>query len=283
MDEKHMKIVCSRSLTISELKPNNNFQTDILKVGAFKGKLYTSYIYFDLDNLPMNAQINYGVLRMYLRNQISRSTSNVLCVYPLKEDFSEMTTFNNQPEYRKEHTKLAISNCASGWIDINVTSMLIRWNENLMDNKGLILQGDKDRNKNSPLSFYSPLVVNYELMPIMCISYKCFKEQSNKKVIDVKEKHWTLDFKQTGISPIINVKNIIQGTFFIENVGENPLLSTIEVSSDSIHWVEDSYKTIDKEETKSLVAKYYGKYYRLRLASTCTGIAKVRFIYQVYR
>jgi hypothetical protein len=120
-------------------------------------------------------------------------------------------------------------------------------------------------------------------MQIMCISYKCFKDQSNKKVIDVKEKHWTLNFKQTGISPIINVESIIQGTFFIENIGESPLLATVEVSSDSIHWVEDSSKTIEKEETKSLVAKYYGKYYRLLLTSSCTGIAKIRFIYQVYR
>ena len=84
-------------------------------------------------------------------------------------------------------------------------------------------------------------------------------------------------------TPPIDVQRIIQGSFFIENCGEESLQATAQVSGDGRSWVDDAQVTVTQGDTGILVAKYYGKYYRLRLNTQGTGRAAIRFIMQEHR
>lgn len=280
MLSQKIQFPCSKSLTITDLYPNKNFEKSVLDIGFYDGKLYKSYIYFNLSDLHEDFVVNSAILRVYLKRHISYGKSNTLYIYPLEQNFNKSTTFDNQPTISNEFVKFTTRDY-NKWMDIDITT-LFSHNTNQILSNGMLLKCDKD--KNSLVSFYSNLSDNSKFSPKLCLDYSYSEyENSGKRYIEVKKKSWLLNFYNEEITQPVNVERIIQGTFFINNLGSNTLNARVEVSFDSINWVKDQDIDVTQNSIKVLVAQYYGGYYRIVVNSPDNnGEVEIKFVYQVY-
>ena len=150
-----------------------------------------------------------------------------------------------------------------------------------MKNKGIIIKsGEK---KKVMGSFISNFIYDYEFIPKLEIHISQLSHNNFQGILDVIEKCWDLEFYSVKYSPPINVERIIQGTFFVDNVGNNDIEAAVEVSSDLCNWIEDVKIEVNVNKSEVLIAKYYAKYYRVRFNCSKYGCVKLRFIYQVYK
>ncbi|WP_190285264.1 DNRLRE domain-containing protein [Clostridium sp. JN-1] len=276
-----MQFSCSRSLTITDLYPNRNFQKGVLNAGFYEGNLYKSYIYFDLSNLCENFIVNSAVLRLYLKKHISYGKKSNLYIYPLKESFNKCTAFTNQPGISNEFVKFSARDYNRP-LDIDITSLFNSNNINYILNNGILLKCDED--KNSLVSFYSNLTDNCKIVPKIFLDYSCDEcSQNKKKYVDVKKKSWLLNFSNEVVTQPVNVERLIQGTFFINNLSSNTLKARVEVSFDLNRWIKDQEVDIAQNSNGVLVAQYYGRYYRIVVNSPDNnGKVEIKFVYQVY-
>ena len=93
---------------------------------------------------------------------------------------------------------------------------------------------------------------------------------------------WHIEFEGEDSSVMRRVDRIKEGTFFVTNTGEAELLTTVETGFDSSRWAHDTQKNVAPGETQAIVAKFFGRYYRLTLSAPGTGKATVEFIGQYY-
>lgn len=282
MSDEKTQILCTKSLTVTDLYPDGNIQDDTLKVG-FDGKnIYRSYLYFDIGNILENSIINFVILRIFIKKIVTCHTPITLYVQALKDEFNKCTTFNNQPEYNKIQIKINVNSDLRGWLDINITNLFCNCSD-ISENKGIIIRSN-DWEK-SLINFASNLTCNPAIIPRLYMDYSCIHHKSNDKYINVIEKYWELEISANTetYSPAVNVERIIQGTFFVYNTGSTDVLGTVQVSVDSINWVNDWQDNINANSSNVLIAQYYGKYYRLKLESSAPVVVQIKFIYQIYR
>ncbi|MDD3225244.1 MAG: DNRLRE domain-containing protein [Clostridium sp.] len=273
-------VPCIKSMTITNLEPQSNVESPTLIVGYDGENVYRSYLYFDMISIPEEAVVNFAVLQIYLK-KISMHHVTTFYIQALEDKFDKISTFENQPKCNDKKVEFKIKNDAHGLISINLTSLFYNWNNNSTSNKGIIIKSQED--VKSQIAFVSNFTAHYEDIPKLYINYSLPSCRLNEKYIAVIEKKFILKFFKETFSPIINVERIIQGTFFIHNIGNDLIKAIVEVSVDSIQWVKDAETVIKVNSTNTLVAKYYGKYYRIRLK--CNNKAKVdaKFIYQIHR
>lgn len=100
--------------------------------------------------------------------------------------------------------------------------------------------------------------------------------------IHVETQTWRVSFIKKDETVSRRVDRMREGTFFISNTGTEPMLATVETSPDASHWAHDTQKKVGTGETQAIVAKYYGRYYRLVLTADDAGEAFVEFIGQYY-
>ena len=93
---------------------------------------------------------------------------------------------------------------------------------------------------------------------------------------------WNITFEDVDSSIVQRVDRMREGTFFVTNGGEDDLTVTVETSFDAARWAHDTQKNIAPGETQAIVAKFYGRYYRLTLTVAGAGKATVEFIGQYY-
>jgi hypothetical protein len=96
----------------------------------------------------------------------------------------------------------------------------------------------------------------------------------------VESQTWEIAFADTDSSVIRRVDRLKQGTFFITNDGKSDLTASVETGFDGENWATDTQKQVLPGETQAVVAKYYGRFYRVTLAASGTGKARVAFIGQ---
>jgi hypothetical protein len=281
MVNEKVQIICNKNLTVTDLHPQENFEKSTIKCG-FDGKnIYRSYMYFDISNVVEDSSVKSIILKLYLKKIVTSHMSSTLYIQTLEEEFGKNTTFENQPQYGNSKIKTRIDRDSEGWINLNVRSLFQGSNKNLKNNYGIILSTDE--NKESLLSFSSNLDNNYLFFPKLIVSFSNVNSRRNEGYIEVIEKNWIFKFKKCIKSEAINVQRIIEGSFFVDNVGNEHVLATVEVSADSVHWVVDVEKYIDVCSTEILVAKYYGKYYRITLNCCDIGKVNIKFVCQVYK
>ncbi len=100
--------------------------------------------------------------------------------------------------------------------------------------------------------------------------------------VRVESQVWDIEFEGEDSSVVRRVDRIKEGTFFVTNSGGDDMLTTVETSSDASCWAYDTQKSITPGETQAIVAKFYGRYYRLMLNAPGAGKASVEFIGQYY-
>lgn len=101
--------------------------------------------------------------------------------------------------------------------------------------------------------------------------------------VGILEKSWSVRFFCESVIPPVEVSFLREGSYFIENGGCAPLCAVLECSADACSWARGGELRVPFGCAGVLVAKYYGKYYRLHLFCTGPGTAEIRFIAQVYR
>ncbi|KAA8669665.1 DNRLRE domain-containing protein [Clostridium sp. HV4-5-A1G] len=274
--------ICVRSLTITDFKPKSNVINDTLKIG-FDGKnIYRSYMYFNIDNIPKDEFVNSAYLYIYLNKIDTEHSRTVFYIQPLQEDFDKYTTFEKQPQYYNRQAKFEINKNFHGPVRVEITDIFNEWNSGYMKNKGIIMKSNE--RKKSLGSFTSNSICDYEFIPKLIISIPELNHHNNSsETVNVMEKSWNLEFRRIRCSPPINVERIIQGTFFIDNIGNGEVKAAVEVSCDLCSWIKDDEIIVDSNSSGILVAKYYGKYYRVKLQCLEQGTVRVNFIYQAYR
>ena len=100
--------------------------------------------------------------------------------------------------------------------------------------------------------------------------------------VRVESQAWDIEFEREDSSVMRRVDRIKEGTFFVTNNGEDDMLTTVETSFDASCWAHDTQKSIEPGKTQAIVAKFYGRYYRLILTAPGVGKASVEFIGQYY-
>ncbi len=98
----------------------------------------------------------------------------------------------------------------------------------------------------------------------------------------VESRVWDIEFEREDSSVVQRVDRIREGTFFVTNNGEDVMLATVQTGFDASRLAYDTQKSIKPEETQAIVAKFYGRYYRLTLSARGEGKATVQFIGQYY-
>ncbi|MDF2504126.1 DNRLRE domain-containing protein [Clostridium sp.] len=283
MPDEKTQILCTKSLTVTDLCSEGNIEDDNLQVG-FDGKnIYRSYMYFDIDKIIENSMINFVILRIFIKKISTCHTPITLYVQTLKDEFNKFTTFDNQPKYDKVQIKIKIDSDLRGWLDIDITNLFFNCSDS-SENKGIIIRSAEC--EKSLITFASNLACNPAIIPKLYMDYSCMpRNKSSEKCIDVLEKHFVLVCPQQTTSEAINVERIIQGTFFIYNAGPGPDPVTVitETSVDLIHWVIDNQTIVNVNSSDVLFNGYYGKYYRIRLECVNPSTVDIRFIYQVYK
>ncbi|MEY7998987.1 DNRLRE domain-containing protein [Clostridium sp. Mt-5] len=275
------QIMCMKSLTVTDFKSKGNIEDDILKVG-FDGKnIYRSYMYFNIDNIPKNQFVDFVYLYVYLSKIDTEHSKTTFYIQPLQEDFDKYTTFENQPQYCNRQIKFEVNRNSNALMRVDMTHIFNEWNSGHIKNKGIIIKsGEK---KKSLGNFASSLIYDYEFIPKLMIGIPELNHNYFQGIVDIIEKHCKLEFYKIKSSPPISVERIIQGTFFIDNIGNTEVKAIVEVSCDLCNWIKDEGVIVNANSSEILIAKYYGKYYRVRFECLEYASVNLKFIYQVYR
>lgn len=277
MQDKSIEIPFSKWFTSTNLHPKNIIE-NILFTGLENEKNYIGYILFDKFNCPKDFYINSAFLRIYLKElQTSLLWSN-LYIEPIENEFD---VFKKYIECNKNQVCHTVNANFHGWMDINISNLVCN-NECTPDRtKGLMLISDKKQK--SLFIFNSSCNDDYELQPKLIIRCSPSPHKENNGIMNVKETNWTLNFFKNGVSPIVNITQLNQCTFFIKNTGDELVSATVQVSGDSINWIDDSKIIVDANSDGILIPMYYGKYYRISLSCYKYGCVKILFIYQYFK
>lgn len=279
MSYEKTQIECTKCLTITDLNSKSHTEDNNLKIGFNGRNIYRSYMYFNIDDVSKNIVIDSVELEIYL-NKINTSHSKIeFYIHALEDEFNTDTTFKNQPKYYKKQIKFNVNKNFQGSSHINITDMFYEWRSNHIKNNGIIIKSNEKRKALANVS--SNLDCDYECIPKLTVYFSNINR--DERIMDVVEKYWTLKFYKVAFSEPVNVERIINGTFFIDNMGSTEIKAAVEVSANLEHWVEDNELIVNANSSQVLIAKYYGKYYRVRF--NCLGYAsvKLRFICEVYK
>lgn len=273
--------LADKSLTITNERPDENINTDIISCGFNGNFVYRSFLSFDISSLPYNAFITSAILQLFLIDDYFKCFSKNLHVYMLKEDFGDFTTYNQQPKFYSDYIRTNISYKKYGLINVNITSFVQRWMSGETINKGILLRCEE--NKKSLVAFGSKNNSQYSAIPKLYINFIKPKIYDEGKFIEVKEEAFDLKFTNAGYSRNFDVSRMIIGSFIIKNTGFKDVDVCVDVSIDGITWIRDTEKRICINQSDILVPKYYGKYYRIYTYTNGEGSVNVKFIYQVYK
>ena len=281
MTDRTVKITCTADRSTLNLYP----QSDRPEESAFVGSdlcTVRSFLYFDIARLqiPADAIIRYAILRIYLNKVETDYPISKLFVVPLFNNFREYVTPDNPPYFIDNFTSVDISRNYKGWFAIDIPEILSLWLNGGLRNNGLALL-TKGRAAPDP-SFLADNGCN-ALKPTLFLGYSfdCPPPEHAQSQIEVKELCHRFRFNNEAFTPPVNVGRIKLATFFVTNSCITPLSVTLETSANRCNWVKDCARIVCAGGTEAIVGKYYGKYYRLRLASEGRGEANVQFIAQL--
>ncbi|TDT61018.1 DNRLRE domain-containing protein [Fonticella tunisiensis] len=274
-------LLCTRQVSVNSKFPDQNFKDETFQAGTDGAYNYRSFMFFDIMNLPFNINVVSARLVIYLIEDLYKFTGKKLYIYGLLDDFGHFTTYSFQPRTESRYVKFNMNIRSSGPMQIDVTDIVRKWRNGNLINKGILLRGDERRP--SLITLGSAHNMNYNLIPKLKLQYTIPEPPSILGNIEIKTFTWYLSFSGSAVTPDIDVSAIIEGTFFIKNLGPNQVKANIEVSYDGSNWSKDTERVIPPGTTAAMAPQYYGKFYRVRFTSAGSTAVDIKFIYQVYR
>lgn len=268
-----------KSITISSKFPDEAICEDKFIVGYYKKNSYRSLLYFNLDDL-YEEKIYKIFLKLYLIKRYF--FPKTIFIHALLDEFREDYTYNNHPKFEEKFIEINLCNYRDGYVIINLMELFQRWKIGEIKNNGILLKSNEIYSSLNIFASYKNN--NLELVPEIYVGYSNSKNINKckyfNKCIITEEKEWDIEFYNTGVTEAIDVFKLHKGSFFITNMGGQKLNAQIEVSGDKINWIKDNFTVIYQKETEILIPYYFGKYYRIKLATIGRGRVLIKFISQ---
>lgn len=239
-DVKVMTLLSESELTVSKAEPQKIFNANsaglVIKGEINGGRSYenTSYLQFDLSNMPENVQIKSMTLRIYLKQAVDPRNKQTVVVYPLdaQQVWSEVS-WDNRPDKGKpvNKTKDRISfkkvdpgqNQPGNDFKLNIKDPII---SSKMASRGLIslllAAGEKD------CEYYSTGTgQEYNYQPKLIIEYSTNSHLAHGNWGQMKQdpQHSGQQTWESNVVPnAVNATKIIEGTnkFYFTNI--NPVI-----------------------------------------------------------
>lgn len=278
---------------IDSSQPDKNFSdSTVLWVGKQQdGALQRTLLKCDLSFIPAGSKIICSNLNVYLDYDASEmEIEGTITPYAIADNWDVSTvTWNNQPEISSSFRGMATSLSTPGYYCFIITDFIDRWVNHGLANNGLALKADEiniDDNKRfvsndetlpEQQSYKPVLVVQYE--PLLdesdTISQETVKPVIAKKNVIIDENvnpdHEEVttgdEYQATMIRDTSNKTHV---SFFVNNLGDNLADVGIEVSSDGVNFLRQSYDPIPKG-LEIFIPYYYAPYTRLYYKSKLEG------------
>ena len=279
----YKKYICVKSLTLSDRSVWDSAYGAPLAVGNDEKNQYTSLLYFSIPPLPEYAAVENAALNIYAVGKNQNGRKVAMAIRPFDDQLypSEGRQYTDQPY-------VCEISCRGGWNSIDISELVGRWYQHGNHTLSIELYVQEPLQLPVKIIGRGPL---YELSPKIDIVFSAPEKEEVYAppveclchTVDIAQMCREFFFSGETFTPPIDVQRIIQGSFFIDNCMDEDLEATAQVSADGCRWVDDAEVTVKKGNTGVLVAKYYGKYYRLRLHTENAGRAAIRFIMQEHR
>ena len=280
MQNNFLNINCIKSFTVIRSDSKIRVTDECLCVGYDNAGIYKGFLYFDISKIPQNITLNTATLRLYVNNTDISEQYCMLYFQPLLCDSHNPKIFQSTNNCCGCQIPVKVEKDFQGWLDIDIYGIVKNWYSKTTDNYGLIISIDKC--EHSLLTFFGTEFLSCQSVPLLILNNSVNCQAPVETGVRIKEEYWRFKFYKTVVSPPINVSLIKQATFYVTNKGSSAITVAVETSADLFCWVKDSYKVIKECSTKAIVAKYYGKFYRLKVFAGGHGIAETVFVGQFY-
>lgn len=135
-------IPASKSLTVINKLPNQNINSNFIKVGCKEKFNYISYLYFDISSIPDNSKILSAELVLFKTNNFYDDKSKRITIYQLKDYFSSYTTYNNRPSIDSHIKKAFCPFTSDVAITIDIKKFVVLWIKDGSICTGIMLEGE---------------------------------------------------------------------------------------------------------------------------------------------
>ena len=278
---------------IDSSQPDTNFSdSTVLWVGRQEnGALQRSLLKFDLSFIPAGSKIITANLNVYLDYDASEmEIQETITPFAITDDWDVSTvTWNNQPEVSNSIRGFTTNLSTPGYYCFMVTDFVERWVNQGFANNGLVLKANEiniDDNKRF-VSSDETLVDKQSFKPVFVVQYEPLQtEQTEENDIEENppenaktsisakgaetdhEEVTTTDEYQTTM--IRDTSDKTHVSFFVNNLTENLADVGIEVSSDGVNFLRQSYDPIP-QGLEIFIPYYYAPYTRLYYKSKLEG------------
>ncbi len=275
---------------IDSSQPDTNFSNStVLWVGKQEnGALQRSLLKFDLSFIPAGSKIITSNLNVYLDYDASEmEIQETITPFAITDSWDVSTvTWNNQPAISTSIRGFATNLSTPGYYCFIITDFVERWVNQGFANNGLELKSDEisiDDNKRF-VSSDEALVEKQSFKPVFVVQYEPLQtegyETDSKPSVSAKaiiagkstdtehEEVITTDEYQTTM--IRDTSDKTHVSFFVNNLSENLADVGIEVSSDGVNFLRQSYDPIP-QGLEIFIPYYYAPYTRLYYKSKLVG------------
>lgn len=275
---------------IDSSQPDTNFSNStVLWVGKQEnGALQRSLLKFDLSFIPAGSKIITANLNVYLDYDASEmEIQETITPFAITDAWDVSTvTWNNQPVISNSIRGYTTNLSTPGYYCFIITDFVERWVNQGFANNGLELKSDEiniDDNKRF-VSSDETLVEKQSFKPVFVVQYEPLQTEEydieskppvNAKAIiagkstdtDHEEVTTTDEYQTTMIRDTSDKTHV---SFFVNNLSENLADVGIEVSSDGVNFLRQSYDPIP-QGLEIFIPYYYAPYTRLYYKSKLEG------------
>ena len=254
-----------KSYTAIYSKQDVIIDDSFLCIGNNGRKICRVFLLFDMDSIPQNENLDFVLLKIYLSEIYTYNRRVKLFIEDVAPDEGDAVA-----EWVPGRIVSSVCCCYHGWAYIDLGEFIKK------DTKKLSLRISGDERVTSSIR----LSDNAGSSLFLGISDNSIP--TPVEYIRTSEEEWHLAFSTSTTSPVLDVGRIKQGTFFVTNTGENIIMAAIETSADSENWIRDAGTMIGASETRALVGKFYGKFYRIKVDTMGLGEMDIHFVGQFY-
>lgn len=255
---------------ISSRKPGKNFITsNYLYAGTeFQGSIHRILLEFDLGPLPEGIIVNSANLKIYA-DYMEKGKHGFFAPYIIITHWNEMqVTWDTQPQIDTSAAGNTIEVLSYGWYTWNITSVVQFWSQNKENNHGLLIKSLEDETidlkrfyslRTHAYNSHSPcLEVNYSAANIVTLY--------SRRTLSQLEKCYTDD--ECSFSLWQNTSIYKTYTFFVQNLGCNPISAHVQISPDKhVVFNEAAVFNIAPNTTETIVPQRYAFFTRLAFKS----------------
>ncbi len=281
---------CARCYTLTKSAPEKRLLPSIMQTGAIGRQTRTAYAYFETAR-EGGVGLCDAMLRIFV--QCVRLCGKRVTVYikPVLPCGAPMEV--------REYASFDVARGFCGWITVDILPLMTAAQRELgsapfglalsVNMPALITFSAEPPACPRLMLDWHETPVNSETSPVcpcagavdICAPAVCGCCPGSSG-IRVESQVWDIEFEREDTSVVRRVDRIREGTFFVTNCGADALLVTVETGFDASRWAHDTQKSITPGETQAIVARFYGKQYRLVLSVPGAGRALVEYIGQYY-